>query len=250
MIQGTQVLARSVEVLRIVAQIQRMGATLAKITHASGLNRTTAFRIVHFLAQERLLQYDAELGHYSIGPLAFELGLAARAQTDLIERWQPRVNEISKLTGMTCYLMVRSDAEAVCIATAEGSSILRAVPLQVGQRLPLGVGAGSLALLSSLDDDEVRSSIELNRSRLGLLGDGHLTPEILWKRVEFARERGYAVSQNSVAVGVIGIGRTIPDTGMLMRLAISVSAPALQMKSDQHDAIARIISEVTAVDWC
>jgi len=249
MIQGTQVLARSVDVLRIVAQIQRMGATLAAITHASGLNRTTAFRIVHFLAQERLLQYDAESGYYSIGPLAFELGLAARGQTDLIERWQPRVNEISKLTGMTCYLTVRSDAEAVCISTAEGSSILRAVPLLVGQRLPLGVGAGSLALLSSLEDDEVRSIMELNRSRLGLLGDGHLTSEILWKRIELARERGYAVSQNSVANGVIGIGRTIPDTGMLMRLAISVSAPASQMKSDHHDSIARAISGVISADW-
>lgn len=245
MIQGTQVLARSIDVLRLVAQIQRMGATLATITRASGLSRSTAFRIIRFLTQERLLQYDEASGHYSIGPLAFELGLAAKTQTDLIDRWQPRVNEVSRMTGMTCYLMVRSDAEAVCIATAESFSILRAVPLIVGQRLPLGVGAGSLALLSSLDDDEVRSIVELNRPRLGLMGDGRLTPDILWERIELARERGYAISQNSVADGVIGVGRTIPDTGMLMRLAISVSAPASQMRTDQFESIARIISDVT-----
>src|SRR5262245_32403639 len=108
--EGTQVLSRAIEVLRAVARIQRSGPTLAAITRATGLSRSTAFRIVHFLAQERLLDYDEAHGSYYLGPLTFELGLAARGQADLIARWQDRVEQVSRTTGMTAYLVARSDS--------------------------------------------------------------------------------------------------------------------------------------------
>lgn len=45
--------------------------------------------------------------------------------------------------------MVRSDRDAICRLCVLGNMIIRAMPMEVGQRLPLGIGAGSLAILNA-----------------------------------------------------------------------------------------------------
>ena len=126
-----------------MAKFQRGGATLAKITGATELSRSTAFRLLHYLADARLLEFDKRRRCYYVGPLTYELGLAARGQADLVANWKDRMELVCAKTGLTTYLVVRSDMEGVCLATAHGPSVIRSVPLMVGQRLPLGIGAGS-----------------------------------------------------------------------------------------------------------
>ena len=177
--EGAQAIGRATEILRVVARIQRSGATLANVCRATNLSRSTAFRMLRSLTEERLLEYDADAHRYYIGPLAYELGLAAQGQADLIASWRERIERIALRTGLTTYLVARSDSEVVCLATAQGSGVIRAVPLTIGQRLPLGVGAGSLAILSSLDDAEVEGILSANAQKLVLHGGGKLTPAIL-----------------------------------------------------------------------
>ncbi|MDE2410701.1 MAG: helix-turn-helix domain-containing protein [Sphingomonadales bacterium] len=222
--EGTQALGRAIDVLRAVARIQRFGASLAAITRATGLSRTTAFRIVHFLCDQRLLGCDQATGHYSIGPLAFELGLAA-GDGGLVASWRPQLDRLSRLSGMTAYLVGLSGTEVVCLARAEADTILRAVPLVVGQRLPLGVGAGSLALLAALDDDQVSAMIAANARGLHGRDGARLTPSALRARIDEARRAGFAISENLVAEGVCGIGIALPTTDALAPMAISVAAP-------------------------
>jgi DNA-binding IclR family transcriptional regulator len=244
--EGTQVLHRAMQVLRAVACIQHAGATLAAITRTTALSRSTAFRLVHFLTDEGLLEYDRERGTYHIGPLAFELGLAARGPAELIGSWRPRLEQISSATRMTAYLVARSGTDVVCLATAEAPSILRAVSLVVGQRLPLGVGAGSLAILSSLEDEEIHALMALNKDRFGMYGDSLLTAEKLWPRIKFARNKGFAFSEDSVAQGVRGIGIAMSGTAQLTRLAVSVSAPSSQVDMNRLEEVAAMLARIAA----
>ena len=154
-ISGAQAIRRAVEVVRTVAQMQRSGASLSRVARATGLSTSTSFRILRSLTEERLLRYS-DIDRWYVGPLAFELGLAALTEAQVQTSWRDAVDHIARETRLTTYLMARSDNDAVCLLCVQGSTVLRAMPVEVGQRLPLGVGAGSLAILATLDDEEIQ----------------------------------------------------------------------------------------------
>jgi DNA-binding IclR family transcriptional regulator len=221
-----------------------MGATLSTIMSTTQLSRSTAFRLLRYLTEERMLDFDEQRKAYRLGSLAYEFGLAARGQADIVAAWRDRIDRIAAKTGLTTYLVARSDTEIVCLATAQGQRIVRAVPMEVGQRLPLGIGGGSLAILSSLPDEEVGAILASHGPKLRLYGEGRVTPRVLWQRVETARARGYALSQDSVAKGVIGIGVLIPRDSGLTQLAVSVSIVAAELDKAEQTQIAKTIQKI------
>jgi DNA-binding IclR family transcriptional regulator len=217
---------------------------LAKIINETGFSRSTAFRLLHYLADVRLLEFDEARRCYFVGPLAYELGLAARGQAELVAHWKHPMERISEENALTTYLVARSDMEGVCLATVHGASVIRSVPLMVGQRLPLGIGAGSLAILSSLPDTEVDTIIETLGPKLRTYLGGRLTPKLLRHYVDTTRTNGYAFSQNNLAVGVVAVGVRIPADDELTQLAIGVSAAAPHMSRAEQIQITRTIRKI------
>lgn len=241
-VSGAQAIRRAMEVVRAVAQIQRSGANLSRVAHATGLSTSTAFRILRSLTEERLLRYDEGDRCYNVGPLAFELGLAALSEVQARTEWRDTVDRVACLTRLTTYLMARSDSEAVCLLCVQGSTAIRAMPVDVGQRLPLGIGAGSLAILSTLDDDEIQRILAVNESRLDLFPGGKRKAKQIPERIEFVRRRGFSVSTGTVALGVIGIGVPIARSQGSPQLAISVSAVVDMINPAEAKEIASVIS--------
>ena len=239
---GAQAIRRAVEVVRLVAQIQRLGASLSRVTHASGLKTSTAFRILRSLNEERLLRYDQADRCYYVGPLAYELGLAAAAEAQIHINWRGTVEGIARATGLTTYLVARADIDSVCLLCAQASTALRAVPMEVGQRMPLGVGAGSLAILASLKDEEIDRILSAHPTRLAALPGGEVKPKRILKHIEFARRHGFALSSEAIAPGVTGIGVAILPPNGLTPLAISVSAVANSISQLKAKKIASVIS--------
>lgn len=241
---GAQAIRRAIEVVRLVAQIQRSGASLSRVARASGLNTSTTFRILRSLTEERMLRYNDIQRCYYVGPLAFELGLAASAEAEAAAQmnWRDVVERITRETRFTTYLMARSDKDAVCLLCAQGSTVLRAMPVEVGQRLPLGIGAGSLAILATLDDDEVRRIVTTHESAFERFPNSKAKPQGILKRVDLTRQRGFSVSSGTVAPGVIGVGVAILPNYELTQLALSVSAVASSIDTQEAKKIAAVIS--------
>ena len=239
---GAQAIRRALEVVRAVAQIQRSGASLSRVAQATRLSTSTTFRILRSLTEERLLRYDEFNRCYHVGPLAFELGLAALSEAQVRARWRDAIEHIARETRHTTYLMVRSDTEAVCLLCAQGTTIIRAMPVDVGQRLPLGIGAGSLAILSSLSDEEIGLVMAANASRLELFPGGRLQAKKILRRIELSRQRGFSISSGTVALGVVGVGVAVPPHDDLVQLAISVSAVGTKIDPAEAKQKASIIS--------
>jgi DNA-binding IclR family transcriptional regulator len=240
-VAGAQSIRRAVDVIRAVAQFQRSDASLSRIARATGLNQSTAFRILRSLTEERMLWYDEVERSYHLGILAFELGLATAGESQVQNVYRPVIEEISRRTRLTSYLMARSDNEAVCLLCVEGASVIRAKPIQVGQRVPLGIGAGSVAILSTLDDEEIPAVLEAQKRNYELYPGGRREVGRIIERVEKARENGFSISVGSVAKGVCGIGvPLVPRTG-LMQLAISISAVTDSINVVEGAKLANII---------
>jgi len=238
---GAQAIRRALSVVRAVAQFQRSGATLSRIASATGLSTSTAHRILRSLTDERMLRHDDTARTYHLGLLAFELGLATQAESQVQPYWRETIEEIARRTRLTTYLMARSDCEAVCLLCEQGTMRIRAIPIEVGQRLPLGIGAGSLAILATIPDEELADILAANAGRFRLFpGSGEQAPAIL-ERVAAARQTGFAVSSGSVANGLVGVGVPVLPSQGLLQLAISVSAVADVMDPDEARKIASLI---------
>ena len=104
---------------------------------------------------------------------------------------------------------VGSCRDTVCIDRKAGDYPIKVFTVEVGTRRPLGVGAGSIAVLASMPDDDAVKVIEALKKPLQTF------PEALRRgilpSVRAARKAGYAVSDGLVLPSVIGVGVAIRD---------------------------------------
>jgi DNA-binding IclR family transcriptional regulator len=120
------------------------------------------------------------------------------------------------------------------------------MPMEVGQRIPLGMGAGGLAILASLDDDEVRAIVRLHKTRYRLSPAGIRDEAEVMERVLKAREDGFSISTGTVAEGVTGVGVMVPKGISASPTAITVSAVAEAFSPREAKTIASIMLDVLA----
>jgi len=221
---GTQLIHRAAAVLRAVAKAGPEGATLAEVARGEALPRSTVHRILGALVAERLVAEPGAGKRYRMGELIHELSLAPSASALEVAHWRGAVAAVARRTGATAYLMRRSGVEAVCLLKADSQALVRFVPVEVGQRRLLGVGAGATALLAALDDVQCQQLIDLIAP--GLQRYPRLDADSLRAAVRLTRQTGFAISQGTVVADGFGMGLAVPDVGGQPHLALSLAAHA------------------------
>lgn len=232
--QGTQVIDRAIFLLRQIAA-EGGEARLTDLARAADLTTPTARRILKRLVDHGMVDQDPETQRYYLGSLAYELGLSASYRIDIAARLRPLLQRIAHLSGDTAYLVVRHDSEVVCVDRIEGNYPIKTLTLKVGDRYPLGVTAGSLALLSALPEAQADAVIEANQDALA--ARGALTVEQLRKDVEKTRERGYALRRDALIDGSIGIGLAVPNGPLPPYAAISLAMVLERLTESRRDQL-------------
>ncbi len=222
-LDGTQAIRRAVAILRLVAGHRSPGASLANICESAQLPRSTTHRILKCLVSEGLLEMDDNDGRYTIGPLASELSLVGLNDHHASSFWSGLPPRVARRTGHTSYLLARTGREAVCLQRAEGHALYRVSPVEVGQRRPLGVGAGAIALLASFGKEDIEAFTQ--SLTLALRPFKNLSPEMVLADVMEAKQKGYSLSVAHVFAGTVGIGIALPGDSPA-KLAVSITSPA------------------------
>src|SRR5690606_7313088 len=110
-------------------------------------------------------------------------------------------NILAEQTGDTVFLTVRSGFDGVCVDRKEGSYPVKAFVLEPGRRRPLGVGAGNVAILASLPEDEIARICAVNRSRIQQKYPRYSEDELA-RRIERTQALGYTVFDVLETTGV------------------------------------------------
>lgn len=236
-------LKRGVAILKLLATAGPRGLALTELSEKSRIPHPSVHRILGQLTAERLAVFNAELRRYKLGPLAFELGVAGSTMHDIRDLCEPAMDMLAKETGDTVYLVVRSSFDAVCMHRREGSFPIRALVLEVGSRRPLGVGAGGLAILSAIDEEE-RSEI-IERVGPSLTAFGKLSPQDLAEACVQARALGAAVIQNRVSLGVKAVGVPFRDSMGQAVGALSVAALSQRLSQRRIAVVAEMLRGAT-----
>lgn len=207
---GAQMIQRCAALLKLVTARNRDGLRLVDLHQAAGLARPTTHRILQALVAERLLRQDERSKRYHLGALIYEMGLAATSPYDLRDVCQPFLQSLAADTGDTVFLTIRSGFDSVCAGRAEGAYPIKAYVTDVGRHRPLNIGAGALAFLSGLSDDEIERIYQVNRERIAGAYPG-FRERVMWESIRHARSHGYLVNEvievegiRSIAMPVVG----------------------------------------------
>jgi DNA-binding IclR family transcriptional regulator len=225
-------LAHTARVLRALAIDEDGGRKIAELVRRTELPRATVTRIVGALCLEGLAFRRKGLPRYVLGPLAFELGLAAGRQYPLRDIAAASLDRLAEKTEDTCFLMVRSGQDAVCIDRRGGRFPVKALTIEIGNRRPLGAAAASLALLMNLPVPEQEAYITANDERLQQYG--FLTGDAVRQMLNRSRELGFALNNNNIIAEVSAVGVAIPTSVGRPFAALSVSALSSRMMLGQR----------------
>jgi DNA-binding IclR family transcriptional regulator len=183
---------------------------------------------------EGLVDRDPTTRKYFLGPLLHELGLLARPRYRLSELCDGALHHLAEVTQDTIYLSERSGMEAVCTNRALGDFPIKALPLDIGIRRPLGVGAGGLSMLCVMPLADAEAIIQANGHRYEKFAS--FTADFLRDAVAEGRERGYSFLDSVVTPGTAAMGVAFPVDEPVA--AISVAAISGRLPPQRREELA------------
>jgi DNA-binding IclR family transcriptional regulator len=232
--------------------IQKVCATLRALAHdgplrltevatLAQLNKATTYRILEGLIKEGFAQRTEDGRRFVAGPESLALAAALDRSPDLRDLARPGMMRMAQASEDTVLLSIRSGAEAVCIERQIGTFPIRANYLDVGSRRPLGVGAGSTALLAWLPEREIEVLLEIVQTRLAAYPRHSIAA--IHADLGRARERGYALVLDTVIERMGGIGLPIRRSDGTVVGAFSIAALSERIRGREASLAALMRAE-------
>jgi len=225
-----QSIDRSIALVRATAY-SPAGLRLTELSDAVGLSKSTTHRIVSTLVRHGLLRLSEGKRVYTPGGELYRLGIAAAHHFSLVEIARPSLQRLAELTEDTVFLSIIDGRDALCLDRVSGHFPIKALTLAIGDRRPLGVGAGSLALLAALPEDEWRAIVAEESQRLPRYGA--FTAPALTRWALKARRQGFAYNPERIVAGMSAVAVAIRGGEGRPIGAISVAAIAQRMPGER-----------------
>ena len=235
---GTKSLGRGLALLRLVAAAGPAGLKVSEIANRAGLHVATVHRQLSALVREGFVAQDSVSRHYTAGPELLSMAFHAQHRYGLENRILPIIERVAEATGDVVYANARAGDEAVCLAMRQGSFPIRALPIEPGTRRPLGIGAGSLAILAFLPPDEADEIMARNAEAYLSFGQTRATVGAFVAR---ARADGFTLNDAQITPGITAVALPVPSASGRPFTAISVAAIQSRMSRARQFEIVEIL---------
>jgi len=241
MVAGAQSVHRVIRLLRALAAQGKGGARLVDLAEETGLERPTVHRLLAGLVAEGMAARETVSRRYRLGPLAYELGLAATPPLDLRRLCEPALLRIAERSSDTVFLTVPSGLDTICLDRKEGSFPIKTLTVDIGTRRPMGVGAGGLALLMTLPIEEAERTIALLAPRIAQYA--RLDAKTTIAMLKRAHKLGYALNDRQLTPGAMSISLAVKNGQGQAVAAVSVGAIQARMAPDRQKMLAAILKD-------
>ncbi|MDA4629833.1 helix-turn-helix domain-containing protein, partial [Escherichia coli] len=153
-IETSTSLNKAVNLMRALSQGPAEGMRLKELALTVGLNQPSAHRLLKSLIAESLVEQLPGSKLYSLSLEFFSMAAQARRRDGILEIARPSLLRLSATLNDTVFLLVRSNFDAVCLDRVEGPFPIRSFTGDIGGKVPLGIGQGSIAILAFLPEPE------------------------------------------------------------------------------------------------
>lgn len=229
--------------LDIIEYVVAAGRPLVaqEIATALGIPVSSLSYLLSTLVDREYLLRDGR--RYSAGPGLARLQANDRGFT-LADRAAPLVRTLRLQLDETTSFFVRDGWEMEAIVTESSEQALRySVPQ--GRRLPMHALASGKILLAAMEPEELDRFFAENT--LQRFTPSTVTDEKqLRRQLDEARRTGFAMTDEELSLGIVGIGRGVTMGGKVVG-SLSVAVPKVRFSDDLHARVADLLERTAGL---
>lgn len=234
--QGAQAALRAVRLLKLFTN-ERPEMSLAELSRASGLNKTTTHRLLRALQSESLIDRNPATSSYSLGAGLMALGVQALASSDLRRRVRPVLRTLARETGETATLEVPFEDSMLILDEVAGNHVLGSAG-NIGTRWPIHATSTGKVWLAF---DE--TGIERLGETLKPLTANTLTDkDALQPQLAEIRRRGYAITVDEIEEGFTAVATIIRGVLGDVQGALSIGGPTQRLTAARRNELGTVLS--------
>lgn len=229
--------------LAIVELLLRTRAplTVREVAAGTGINRTTAHRLLASLHRRGWIERVADSAAYRPGLRYLALVRASLAGRDFIDEVRPAMERLSQLSRETVHLGILDNHDVLHIEKVDSPEIV-GVSSRVGTRASPHVTGLGKALLASGPDEELEAYIKHARKRS--LSPSAFDPDAFRTEIALARQQGYSIDDGESSPGVRCLAVAVRGVGGSPLFAISLTGPSGRFTAER---LASCVPEMLAV---
>ncbi len=223
--------------------------TVSEAAARAGLDRGTAFRLIHTLAQLGYLAPVPRGRRYRLTLKCLDLGYTPLARADLKLLARPLLRELVPGVADAASLGMLEGTDIVYVERAQAELPQLNLDRRVGSRTGAYAAALGHAILAEMPIEKQREII-LASNRVRLSEQTLVDPEALLRRFAEVRARGYAVSDGENAYGLRTVAAAVLDTDGTPAAGVSLTVHADRMgiaafTERAAPAVVRVARELT-----
>ena len=214
-------------------------ASLAELSAATGLNPSTAFRLLESL-RARGYATPVEGGSgYALGGHVVDLGTVFLQSVSIWDQARDIADQLADAVAETASVGILDQGQVLYIAIARAQSEL-GIQSQAGTRHPAYCTALGKVLLAELGWEDAEAILDA-RPMARLTASTITTKARMRKELEKVRAAGYAVDDEERNPEVVCIAAPITDHSGRCIAALSVSGPAFRIREQGLENIAAVL---------
>ena len=182
--------------------------TLLEVADGTGLNKTTAHRLLHTLHNVRWVDRTAS-GGYKLAAHMARIGFAIQRNDSVWQVAVPHLERLAARASGTAMLMIPSEAGAVCIEAIAGGGPITINIVRPGSVVPYHASSGPRVLAAFSPERMSRLLADPILQRFTT--DTIVDREPLAARLEQIRTRGYEVTDSELVDGTAAVSVPVFD---------------------------------------
>jgi len=214
--------------------VQRRSMTLADVAEATGMNKSSAQRLVFTLEALGFVRKNAQTRRYQLTPRVMRIGFNYVAAHPLIDLANPFLSELTQLTTETTCLTEADGLDMVYLARFISTQSVP-VHMPIGSRIPMYCTACGRAWLSALPANESLALLQAStctpHTRHTLTDEAAILAEL-----EKARQRGWTLNREELFLGDMVLGAPVIGSHGRPVAAVHVVAPTSRWTPEEAEA--------------
>jgi IclR family pca regulon transcriptional regulator len=211
--------------------------TVAEVAAAAGLDRGTAFRLIHTLVGLGYLQPVPGSRRFRLALKCLELGFAALSAHDLPTHATPLLREVVPGIADAASLGRLERGEVVYLTRVQAGLDRQGVVRRPGSRVGAYATALGQAILAGLPREEQVAQLE-SVPRVKLSERTLIDLDALLARLDAIRAQGFAVSDGENAYGLRTVAAAVTDAAGVPQAGVSLTIQASRMPIEEFVALA------------
>ncbi len=230
-----QSLARGLKILNLLEHA-RNGMGTTEVANQLSIDKSSASRLLHTLANYGFVEQDEDTARYLLGPQLVTLGQHLLNRITLRDHARPYLHELVEKTGECAHLAILAQGQALYIDQMQSPAALR-VESEIGTLSPLYCTALGKVLLAF---GAMRVPLEFKAFTQRTVTD----KSTLAAQLAQTKSRGYAIDDEEYNYGVRCVAAPVYDHRGVLAGAIGISGPAGRVTLERINEFGAVVKTV------